>query len=182
MKNILGLLLLSVMIGCSEGPTAGSSSIPHQIGEPNDQSQLPDYRDWTAEEIYEQTEYEAFTGEFFKGLFTHNTLFMKKPGENVGSYEAFPDQTARVQLVERTEDLGKVELVEEKVLENGEKLSGELPEKTGVLYTYSQEILGDGEQVLDTDVVIYYVPKEEMNARMYVDHSSFSKNTHWKCM
>jgi hypothetical protein len=78
--------------------------------------------------------------------------------------------------VVRNKDLGKVEVVQEEIYEDGEKLSVELPDKTGVLYTYSQEILGDDEQVLDTDVVIYYVPPEEMNARMYVDQPKFSKD------
>lgn len=72
-------------------------------------------------------------------------------------------------------DLGKVDVVQEEIYEGGEKLSVELTDKTGVLYTYSQEILGDDEQVLDTDVVIYYVPPEEMNARMYVDQPKFSQ-------
>ncbi|QAS53554.1 immunoglobulin-like domain-containing protein [Halobacillus litoralis] len=187
MRKFLTLLALLVIIGCSENsePTDesqednqadNSSGLPHKIGEPNDKVQPPDRAQWTAEDIYEQTEYEPYTGKFFKGLFAHNTFFMVEPGADVGSHESFPDEKVRVQLVERKRNLEKVEMVKEKVYQDGEKLAVQLPDQTGVLYTFSQEVLGEDDQVLDTDAVVYYVPPEEMNARMYVDKLKFSQD------
>ncbi|MGP4061115.1 immunoglobulin-like domain-containing protein [Halobacillus sp. H74] len=187
MKKSLGMLLLLVIIGCSDNsePTdspheddkaENSSGISYKIGEANDKVQPPDRDQWTAEDIYEQTEYEPYTGRFFKGLFAHNTFFMVEPGADVGSHESFPDEKVRVQLVERERNLEKVEVVKEKIYEDGEKLAVQIPSQTGALYTFSQEVLGKDDQVLDTDVVVYYVPPEEINARMYVDKLKFAQD------
>ena len=73
---------------------------------------------------------------------------MTERGETVGTNESLPNQRIRVQLVEINQDLEKIKMVEEKVLTDGEKLRVQLPQKTDVLYTYSQEVIGENDEVV----------------------------------
>ncbi len=162
-----------MLVGCSAESTGMSTqSIPSEIGSPNKETVFSDERPWTSEDIYEKTEYEPFTGKYFKGLFINNPFFMVKPKEQVGSFETFPKHKVRVQLVERNRELEKLRVVKEELFTKGEKLTVQLPEETGVLYSYSQELLSDSEEVLDTDVVMYYVPPREMNAQVSIEEQT----------
>ncbi|MGP4074724.1 immunoglobulin-like domain-containing protein [Halobacillus sp. K22] len=179
MKKVLFLFtLLLFLVGCSSlDPRASSSgSIPSQIGDSSSGSELPDFKEWTTEKINEQTGYEPYTNEFFKGIYLTTTFHMVEPGKTVGTHESFPNQKIRVQLVERKRDLEKIKMVEEKVLTDGEKLRVQLPQKTDVLYTYSQEAIGENDEVLDTDVAVFYVPPEEFNARMYTGKDVYQED------
>ncbi|ARI77726.1 immunoglobulin-like domain-containing protein [Halobacillus mangrovi] len=173
MKRIsLLFILLMVTAGCSSftKSDAQSNEIPSQIGSPNSEMSIPDQQDWTTEKINEKTGYGPYTKKFFKGIYLTTTLHMVKPGESVGTNESFPKQKVRVQLIKRNRDLEKIEMIKEKIYTNGEKLSVQLPEETGMFYTYSQEALGENNEVLDTDVALFYVPPEEFNARMYTEN------------
>lgn len=173
-------MVLFLVVGCaaftssSSGGAGGESSndIPDHIGSPNSMD-VPNFKGWSTEKISEESGYEPFTGEFFKGIYLTTTFFMAEPGESVGTFESFPNQKVRVQLVERTRELEKVDMVKEEIFRNGEKLTVELPEKKGAIYTYSQEALSENDEVLDTDVSLFYVPREEFNARMYVEEDSY---------
>ncbi|WP_349409837.1 immunoglobulin-like domain-containing protein [Pseudalkalibacillus sp. SCS-8] len=192
-KLIVFSVVLLILAGCSSASGSGVSSgggqddasnekssdtqklnTEEQVGEQNDKPSINDPLQWTKEDIYEKTGYEPFTGKAFKGLFLHNTYFQADPGEEIGSYEAFPNQKVRVQLVERTMDLEKVKMIEEKILTNGEKLWVKLPEKSGVFYTYSQELLDENNNVLDTDVVVVHVPERELNAKMSIERAQYA--------
>ncbi|MBH0229355.1 immunoglobulin-like domain-containing protein [Halobacillus yeomjeoni] len=165
--------LIVIIIGCSSGNTKMVSQvIPGKIGSPNNELSFSDHRPWTSDEVYAKTEYEPFTGKYFKGLFINNPFFMAEPKEDVGSFEAFPEQKVRVQLVERNRELEKLRIVREEIFTEGEKLTVQLPEENGVLYSYSQEILGDEGEVLDTDVVMYYVPPRELNAQVSIEEQT----------
>ncbi|MGI8314140.1 immunoglobulin-like domain-containing protein [Halobacillus mangrovi] len=173
MKQMSILVVLLVLFaGCSSFTKSNSQTneIPSQIGGPNSMMNIPDQHEWTTEEINKKTGYEPYTKKFFKGIYLTTTFHRVNPGENVGTNESFPDQKIRVQLIERNRDLEMIEIVKEKIFTNGEKLSVQLPEETDVLYTYSQEALGENNEVLDTDVSLFYVPPEEFNARMYTEN------------
>ncbi|WP_394218294.1 immunoglobulin-like domain-containing protein [Halobacillus trueperi] len=172
------LMVLFLVAGCAPFTSSSgaggetSNDIPDHIGSPNSMD-VPDFKEWSTEEISEKSGYEPFTGEFFKGIYLTTTFFMAEPGESVGTFESFPNQKVRVQLVERNRNLKKVDMVKEEVFRNGEKLTVELPKKKGAIYTYSQEALSENDEVLDTDVSLFYVPREELNARMYVEEDSY---------
>ncbi|RWZ60629.1 hypothetical protein EQV77_04860 [Halobacillus fulvus] len=176
-KRIVWFMCI-ITVGCSAGSTTMSSqSIPSEIGAPNEKWSFTDHHPWEADEIYEKTEYDPFTGEYFKGLFINNPFFMAEPNEKVGSFESFPVQTVRVQLVERNLELDKVRVVKEEVFTEGEKLTFPLPEETDVLYSFSQEVLNDEGEVLDTDVVLYYVPPRELNGQVSIEEQTAERLT-----
>jgi|GEM_PF-4236809 len=179
MKKLLMLFtLLLIIFGCSslEPVNNSSHSIPSQIGDSDSGLAFPDFKEWTTEKINEHTGYEPYTNKFFKGIYLTTTFHMTEPGETVGTNESFPNQRIRVQLVERNQDLDIIKMVEEKVLTDGEKLRVQLPQKTDVLYTYSQEAIGENDEVLDTDVAVFYVPPAELNARIYTDQDVYQVN------
>ena len=113
--------------------------IPSQVGSPYDKPSIHDPRQWSAKGVYEKTEYPMPTGKAFKGVFSGSNIFnMGEPGEDVGSFESFPESKVRVQLIERMDNLEKIKTIEEKTYSKGEKLSMQLPDKTDVMYSYSQ--------------------------------------------
>jgi hypothetical protein len=170
MKKFGGVLIMLLLtIGCSsfEKSNGEADSLPSQVGAPGPEENISEPKKWTTEMINKETGYEPYTKRFFKGIYLSTSFHMVERGENVGTYESFPNQRIRVQLVERNQELDYINLVKEETYTNGEKLTVQLPEKTGVLYTYSQEALGENDEVLDTDVAVFYVPPKEFNARIY---------------
>ncbi|MFC7321514.1 immunoglobulin-like domain-containing protein [Halobacillus campisalis] len=165
------IILLLLITGCSTMTENGgaSNNIPNQVGEPDAESGMTDYKDWTTEGISEKAGYEPYTNKFFEGIHLTTTYHRVDPGAKVGTNESFPNEKIRVQLVERGKDLEEIEVVKEEVFTKGEKLRVQLPEKEGAVYTYSQEVLSEDHEILDTDVAIYHVPPEELNARMYTE-------------
>jgi len=139
----------------------------------------------------DSTEYDQPTGKWFyhknKGVFGYGiTTGTRKTNEEYyirltheKEEEISLARDIRFQLTERNHLLEKEIMIEEetifleKISDNEVIFSSHLPEKENVIYLLSVEVLAEDGQVEDTLVGLIYVPAQEMNVELLLDHDTY---------
>ncbi|MGR9048702.1 immunoglobulin-like domain-containing protein [Halobacillus faecis] len=179
---VFGLWIYESMTTKETSGNPYSDTIPSQMGEPDSSEYMFTERfPYTEEEIFEKTGYGPKTGEGFNSsnmIAPIADFQINHPGEEQGTYiEGIPEgHTVKVELIERTKELKKIDKVKEVTYEEGEKgLVTTLPNKRDQLYSLSAEMINRKGEVIDTYVGIVYVPPEpEVNAEVSIDKTSYS--------
>ncbi|MDG5790150.1 hypothetical protein QA612_22175 [Evansella sp. AB-P1] len=128
------------------------------------------------EGLSEKTEYGKETDKWFDTGFVISAG-KKLPGERVTiQLTQHPDDLKlRYQLTERNDSLEKIDLIEEEI-SSSHSFEVHLPDKEGVLYLLSVEVIDENDQVEDTLLSLVGVPLQSMNAKLYTDKDTYQPN------
>lgn len=170
----------------------GHGNLQARVGSKDVQEKIdfaPAYRDFADfKEYIGKTDYEEPTGKWFDGS-TLGYGIASGTMKSEDSYEVIlfghdpdgvdVDQDMRIQLTEIGANYQAKKLIDEDIV-HIETISGEeevyantLPDRENVTYLLSAELLGEDGEVEDTLLGIIYVPEQEVNAELLLDHDVY---------
>lgn len=208
---ILSVLHILIISGCSSQQVNSqqeqiaqiSSESPfgelsNQIGDNNEVELSKSLDLYDSDVLWQHTEYNEQSGRWFLDDSSGKLGFSMTRGkrepksEVTAALQPHPEKEivlerqVRIQLTKRDEDLKKMKLIEESVIDIQDIIerqivfSGNLPDDEDAIYLLSMEIIDENLTVEDTIVASIYVVSKKINVQMSAEQTNFSVNSSMK--